>query len=348
MQTQPPNDSSHFVETDTDELITEVGFSLAEQEEMEYEIFQKETTSRGASLEVSDPHLYNYIKDYLAKQGLNDLSGDIDTLIIKNDGTGTTSTTEDNGEQDPVVDNTDTNSNKEPITPPHINKTRLKFTEIVQENLSSNLYYRDKTDKMQVYLHHTVSSGNPLNAINWWRQQSARVATFAVIAGKKKNLNSKYHDGEIYQAFSSQYWAHHLGIKKKYLLADGKSNLYLNKHSVGIEISNWGWLKQKDDGSFVTYYNQLVPDDEVIEYATPYKGYKYYQKYTDYQLESLRKLLVYLCESYGIDKSFKDGLFDIHQGALKGESGIFTHTSVRPDKFDCHPQPELIDILKSL
>ena len=28
--------------------------------------------------------------------------------------------------------------------------------------------------------------------------------------------------------------------------------------------------------------------------------------------------------------------------------GLWTHTNVRKDKFDCFPQPELVDMLKNL
>jgi hypothetical protein len=33
---------------------------------------------------------------------------------------------------------------------------------------------------------------------------------------------------------------------------------------------------------------------------------------------------------------------------LSGENGVFTHCSVRKDKFDVFPQAELIEALKSL
>jgi hypothetical protein len=33
---------------------------------------------------------------------------------------------------------------------------------------------------------------------------------------------------------------------------------------------------------------------------------------------------------------------------LRGDKGIFTHVSYRKDKRDCHPQKELVEILKSI
>jgi hypothetical protein len=43
-----------------------------------------------------------------------------------------------------------------------------------------------------------------------------------------------------------------------------------------------------------------------------------------------------------------DTIFDINMDALGGIPGIFTHTSYRTDKSDCHPQKELVDMLCNL
>ena len=40
--------------------------------------------------------------------------------------------------------------------------------------------------------------------------------------------------------------------------------------------------------------------------------------------------------------------FELNTDALAGKPGIWSHTSVRKDKFDVHPQDELIAMLKSL
>jgi hypothetical protein len=41
--------------------------------------------------------------------------------------------------------------------------------------------------------------------------------------------------------------------------------------------------------------------------------------------------------------------FDFHINAYKGEvKGLLTHTNIREDKFDCSPQPNLVDMILSL
>jgi hypothetical protein len=41
-------------------------------------------------------------------------------------------------------------------------------------------------------------------------------------------------------------------------------------------------------------------------------------------------------------------MWNISKNALEGKSGIYSHTSVRTDVFDCHPQPELVRMLREL
>jgi hypothetical protein len=121
----------------------------------------------------------------------------------------------------------------------------------------------------------------------------------------------------------------------------------LDKNSVGIEVCNWGMLKEKG-GRFYNYVGGLVDPSEVTELDKPFKGYKFWHKYTDKQIESLRQLVVYLCETYNIPREYNEDIWDLSKRAMKGEDGIFTHNSVRKDKSDMYPCPRVIEMLKSL
>lgn len=101
--------------------------------------------------------------------------------------------------------------------------------------------------------------------------------------------------------------------------------------------------------AFISYAGTKIPDSQIIEYDTPYRGYTHYQKYTDAQLENVGQLIKYLAQKYQIDvKYVGKQIFDICPDALCGKLSLFTHTSVRTDKMDCHPQPELIQLLEGL
>ena len=43
-----------------------------------------------------------------------------------------------------------------------------------------------------------------------------------------------------------------------------------------------------------------------------------------------------------------DEAFLLNNDALAGKPGVWTHTNVRKDKFDCSPQDNLIAMIKSL
>ena len=47
---------------------------------------------------------------------------------------------------------------------------QLNLSELVQVNFPENQYYREETQKTQIALHHTVSSGNVNGVVNWWLQ----------------------------------------------------------------------------------------------------------------------------------------------------------------------------------
>jgi hypothetical protein len=99
-------------------------------------------------------------------------------------------------------------------------------------------------------------------------------------------------------------------------------------------------------GQFRNYVNGVVSSDDVIELE--YRTFKYWQKYTDEQIESTRLLLVHWREKFGISLEYNEDIWDISPRALKGESGVFTHNSYRPDKADIYPYPPLVEMLRGL
>jgi N-acetyl-anhydromuramyl-L-alanine amidase AmpD len=198
-------------------------------------------------------------------------------------------------------------------------------------------YHSTVYPKSQIYLHHTASGPNPRNVWNWWKSDKVTVGTCVVI-GK---------DGEIVQGFSSKHWAHHLGLANKHFGVHNLKYRNLDQTSIGIEICNWGQLTKKGD-KFYNYVNGEVPAKDVCELETPFKGFKYYEEYSDAQIESVRKLLLYWKDVYNIPLTYNEDIWDISLRALKGEPGVYTHNSVRKDKVDVYPSKKLIAMLKSL
>lgn len=230
---------------------------------------------------------------------------------------------------------------------------KLNLSEIKTVHFPDDQYYKKYTEKNQIVLHHTVSGQGVNGDIRWWLMTEQKVATHLILDWK----------GDIYQCYSSKYWGHHLGVKKLFLNSKGfldykTRNKLLNKSSIGIEIDSWGGLIKYQDEWYPAKWSKkkkkyipnisVKPIKNVQIYKDEYRGFYGYEKYTYEQIDSLRKILIYFNEKYNIPLTYNDDMWDVSKKALSGASGIWTHTSYRPDKSDCHPQPELIQMLKSL
>lgn len=214
---------------------------------------------------------------------------------------------------------------------------KLDISKIKQVRLKESQYFAEESPKNQIYLHHTAGNGNAEAVSRYWNGTSDRVATAFVVG----------QDGLIVQCFSSKHWAWHLGISKAEFKGQGAKYQNLDKASVGIEVCNWGYLKEKD-GKFYNYVNTRVPDSMVTTLNEPFKGFKHWYKYTDAQIESTRQLLVYLCDTYNIPREYRAQIFSLDKEAFKGTPGIYTHNSVRKDKSDIYPCPRMIQMLENL
>ena len=223
----------------------------------------------------------------------------------------------------------------------------LDINKIIQDNLPASCYCSQEIEKKQIVIHHTAGSANPLNVIAGWKQAANKVCTAFVIAGAPSPTDT-FKDGDIVQAFSSKAWGYHLGLEPKDFTPFNLPYEERNSSSIAIEMCNFGYLI-KDGNMYKNYLGGTIPEDQVCVLDTPYRGYQYYHAYTAAQIASLKDLLLYLCDKYSISKDYNENMFDTNKDALSGKNGIWTHTSYRANgKWDCSPQPVLIDMLKSL
>lgn len=217
---------------------------------------------------------------------------------------------------------------------------------LVQYNFPTSQFISEIHDKVQIYLHHTAGNSNPFAVFRDWETNRERIATCVSVGGKPKNTK-EFRDGDVVQGFSSKFWAFHLGLKESTFQKFGIPYKSLDKISIGIEICNWGQLTEKN-GKFYNYVNRVVPKDEVVELPKPHRGFKFYHAITDAQIEAVQDLLILWNRRYNIPLTYNPDIWDICPRALRGESGVFTHNSVRFDKVDVSPQPKLIKMLESL
>ncbi|PKR79567.1 hypothetical protein CW751_14550 [Brumimicrobium salinarum] len=239
------------------------------------------------------------------------------------------------------------------------NKEEL-FSEYLLPNYA---YHNQPTEKKSIFLHHTAGWQNPYRVIDDWGQRPHKVATEFVIGGQSIQNDNSDHDGKILQAIPNNYWAWHLGI----------GNNPLHSQSIGVELCSFGRLTkgyfEKDENgkpksitraknSYFTYVGQEVDPEQVEKLTEPFKGFSFYHKYSEKQLQSLKKLLHHLGNKHNID--IREGLPNLIQkkgvkafeivskNMCLNTPGIWAHSNVNCSKNDISPQEGLVVMLLEL
>ncbi len=238
------------------------------------------------------------------------------------------------------VEEVATQQPEEPVVPP-------EQVTITSQFPLEDIFYPVETPKTQIYIHHTAGNQNVKRTIEIWNTRTDRVSTHYVTN----------NNGEVEQLYQDEFWANHLGVKGSTFKAFKLPYRNLNKYSLGIELSAFGGVTLKD-GKYKTIYNSTLPESEVAQpvdaYGKPttYKGYKYYQKYSNAQIANVKNVITGWMSKYNIPFNYNwDELFNpnsLSAKALSGEKGVYTHNSVRTGKQDVFPQKELIDMFKSI
>lgn len=203
----------------------------------------------------------------------------------------------------------------------------------------SNYYYETKHPKQRIVLHFTA--GNVRSDMYSLTTQNRHVSVAFVIG----------RDGTIYQLYHSGYWSGHIGAG---IGNQGTGNSQ-DKATIGIEISNYGFLVPRD-GVLETIYSRVKnPDTGVVSAPDPYcslntteaynktdapfRGQSYYASFTPEQVESTIVLLRYLTSKYNIPRQFlpEDKRFLATNDVL-GFKGIVSHINYRSSgKWDIGP-----------
>lgn len=212
--------------------------------------------------------------------------------------------------------------------------------------LSKGEYKPGPTKKEYLFLHHTAGWHNPYNVISSWENDDrGQICTEFVVGGSSIKGNDDKYDGEVVKAFPDGGYGWHLG---------NNGSQYMHEHSVGIELCNFGYIING-----LTYVKTKADPGQIVTLDESFRGHKTWHKYSDDQLESTKKLILYIANRDNID--VRVGLvdrikklgaikaFDFYQDAYYGKvKGLLTHTNTRTEKFDLSPQPNLIDMLLSL
>jgi len=207
---------------------------------------------------------------------------------------------------------------------------------VVQIPFGEDQYYKASYPKEQIVLHHTVSDGTAQSVADWWKSKEDRVGTPIIID----------KEGIMYQLFSSRFYAGHVGNVDKEMQKFGLPIRSCSKNSIGVELINLGGLTKVGNDLIDDY--KRVYKGEFVYYPDGYRGFKYFAKYPQKQIDTLKALIIFWGNMHNIPIKYNDDIWNVNKRALSGEKGVYTHTSFRSDKSDLHPQLEMIEMLKNL
>ncbi|TDE14826.1 caspase family protein [Dyadobacter psychrotolerans] len=216
----------------------------------------------------------------------------------------------------------------------------LSLNGMVYTPKTTDYYYGTEHPKQRIVLHFTA--GNLRSDMQSLTTQSRHVSVPFVIA----------RDGTIYQLFPSKFWSGHLGEGVGNKKGTGNPQ---DKATIGIELSNYGFLVPKD-GNLETIYSRIKdPNTDKISAPDPYcslstkqaftkidhpfRDQSYYPTYTPEQFNSLIILLRFLTAKYSIPRDFlpEDRRYSTFN-ELVNFKGIVSHVNYRSSgKWDVGP-----------
>ena len=188
-------------------------------------------------------------------------------------------------------------------------------------------YYSSTTIKQRIVLHFTAGYlGGDLSTLT---KPTTQVSVSFVIG----------RNGNIYRLFPSEKWSYHTGP------GTIGGNPTISKSSIGIEISNIGYLQPAGAWLWNAYGDKYCKPSDTAYYQTlagPFRGEATYASFTAGQYTATRALLTALCTKHAIPRTFlpvaSRYLPFASPAGGQGYRGICSHVNYRPSgKWDIGP-----------
>lgn len=190
--------------------------------------------------------------------------------------------------------------------------------------LPDSNYYPEVYDKTQVIVGHTYR--NDMQHYGSWLYRLngnyKKTATFTI-----------NKEGKVFQHYDPKYYSNFVDNQQ-------------DKASISIVLENIGWFKK--DSMIERYvdwlgHNYKRQPDEVL--MKRWRNHTYWDKYPQVQLDSLKELVVKMCDEYNIPKKFiGHNVYDENIDLFKG---ITFRSNYYQESTDVSPAFD-IEILKTL
>ncbi|MDQ3698666.1 MAG: N-acetylmuramoyl-L-alanine amidase [Gemmatimonadota bacterium] len=199
--------------------------------------------------------------------------------------------------------------------------------------LPANQYFPSTNAKTGIALHHTVG-GSAKSTFDYWRDNAEQVGTAYLID----------RDGTIFEVFEPEAWAWQFGLPWP-----AATKIKFERRFIGIELASEGGLREGPDGKLYCF-DRVSPKtvkrrEEAFDCGRVFRGYRWFDRYENAQMDSLCSLVDHLCGTFDIERQVPDRVLDFYGDAVAGFEGVIGHTMVRTDKSDPAPVQALWDRL---
>ena len=144
---------------------------------------------------------------------------------------------------------------------------------------------------------------------------------------KKWCTYSVNREGKVFEHYDPKYYSDFIGSKQ------------IDKKSISIVLENMGSLVKDDDDHYISWLNEVCPNDRVIE--KKWMSQKYWEIFDDEQLKGVVSLCKKLCKEFKIPKKIIE-FHQHHKDTIKFE-GIVLKSNYYEDSSSINP---LFDIVK--
>ena len=173
---------------------------------------------------------------------------------------------------------------------------------------SGLVYFYTETNKTQIVLHHTAtdnidksSKAEVEGIMKYWRNETA-------IENPDPGVSTHWivdREGNGVKVMDYKYWASNAGI--------GRQGA---KNQISVELCSSGWLTKNNNGEYINSTGKIIPADRVsvpyklvantdlagvstqvfgslkFQPMRNYRGFDYFEEYTDAQISLLREILI--------------------------------------------------------
>ena len=200
----------------------------------------------------------------------------------------------------------------------------MAIIDTVTYPLTNKNYHDELYDKTQIVIGHSFRA-DMLHFASW---------IYRINGNNKKTANFTINkEGKIYQHYDPKYYSTFINCEQ-------------DKASISIVLENSGWFR-KDSlvDRYIDWLGNIYRKDSKDVLMKRWRNHTYWDRYSDIQLESLKELIIKLCDDYNIPKNFiGHNTYDENVDLFKG---ITFRSNYHQESTDVSPAFDM-NILKNI